>query len=355
MKILYRYIGTRLAFGWLLVFMILAALFSIMELVGQLDDIGKGSYRLSDAFLYVAYTTPGRVLNLAAVSSLLGSIVALSTLSASDELMAMRAGGFSVFRIARVVLGAGLPIMLGMLLLAQYVVPPLEQRAKINRELALAEAGTLLPSGGFWTRDNNRFVNVHSFTYDGGLTDVSIYEFDTEGAPTGCVFARKAEIGGDGQWAGREVRQIAFANGQGFDRETATLPMGVFLNSRQAEILSITPAMLSIDSLYQYILTLRTRGQNADQFVLALWQKTTLPLKVAAMLLFSLPFVFGSAREAHQGRKITLGAVVGISYYYFDQALGYTGLLLGLHPAVTTLFPLAIILLLSMWFLLRVP
>ncbi len=83
MKILYRYIGARLAFGWLLVFLILRALFSILELVGQLDDIGKGSYRLTDAFLYVTYT-PGRVLNLAAVSSLLGSIVALSTLPATN-------------------------------------------------------------------------------------------------------------------------------------------------------------------------------------------------------------------------------------------------------------------------------
>ena len=81
MKILYRYISLRLAFGWLLVFLILSALFSFLELVGQLDDIGQGSYQLRDAFMYVAYTLPGRVLNIAAVSSLLGAIVALGTLA----------------------------------------------------------------------------------------------------------------------------------------------------------------------------------------------------------------------------------------------------------------------------------
>jgi lipopolysaccharide export LptBFGC system permease protein LptF len=52
---------------------------------------------------------------------------------------------------------------------------------------------------------------------------------------------------------------------------------------------------------------------------------------------------------------VTLGSVVGISYYYFDQALGYMGLLLGLHPAFSTLLPLAIITLMAMWLLLRVP
>jgi lipopolysaccharide export system permease protein len=88
---------------------------------------------------------------------------------------------------------------------------------------------------------------------------------------------------------------------------------------------------------------------------LELWQKTTLPLKVGAMILFSLPFVFSSAREASPGRRVTLGAIVGIFYYYFDQALGYTGLLLGIHPAITTLLPLGIIILMAMWLLLGIP
>lgn len=355
MKILYRYIAIRLAFGWLLIFLLFSALFSIFELVGQLDDVGKGSYQLRDAFVYVAYTFPGRLLALAAISTLLGSIVALGTLAKSDELLAMRTCGFSIFRIAFVVLGAGMPIMLGVLLLAQYAVPPLEQQAKIDRELAISEVGTLLPQGGFWTRDHNRFVNVLASNYGGGLTDVSVYEFDAQGKPTGYIAAREVEIDRDGRWVGRDVRQIEFTEPRVLDKKLANLPMDVFLNTRQTDILSITPAMLSLDKLYLYISAMRERGQNVDQYVLALWQKTTLPLKVGAMLLFSLPFVFGSAREANQGRRVTLGTIVGISYYYFDQALGYTGLLLGIHPAFTTLLPLGIIGLLAMWFLLRVP
>jgi lipopolysaccharide export system permease protein len=245
--------------------------------------------------------------------------------------------------------------MLGVLLLAQYVVPPLEQRARINRELALSEAGTLLPTGGFWTRDGNRFINVRSYTNRGGLADISVYEFDGEGKPTSYVAAREAEIVRNGEWIGHDVRQITFQEQQIADRPIPMLSMDVFLNAKQADILSITPAMLSLDKLYQYIRVMRGRGQNVDQYVLALWQKTTLPLKVGAMLLCSLPFAFGSAREAHQGRRVTLGTIIGISYYYFDQTLGYAGLLLGLHPVSTTLLPLGIIILISTWFLLRVP
>ena len=356
MKMLSRYITARLAFGWLLVFLIMTALFSFLELVGQLDDIGEGSYRAKDAFMYVVYTLPGRVLDLAAVSTLLGGIVGLGTLANTDELLAMRTCGFSVFRIARVLLGAGGVIMLGVLLLTQFVVPPLEQQAKINRELALSEEGSLLSSGGFWTRDtNNRFINVRSSDSGVGLADVSVYEFDKEGRPTRYVGAPRTEIGKDGQWVGRDARRIIFADKQVTDQVEPALALDVFLSSRQADILSITPDMLAMDELYQYILVLRERGQNTDPFVLALWQKTTLPLKVAAMIFFSLPFVFGAAREANPGRRVTLGAIVGISYYYFDQALGYLGLLLGIHAAITTLLPLAIIVLLAFWLLFRVP
>ncbi len=355
MKILNRYIGLRLAWGWLLVLLILTAMFSIMELVGQLDDIGEGSYQIIDAFIYVGYTTPGRILDLAAISSLLGSIVALGTLANGHELLAMRACGFSVFRISRVVLSAGLVLMVGVLLLAQFVVPPLEQRAWVNREIALSDLGTLLPEGGFWARDKNRFINVRSSTYGQGLDDLSVYEFDKKGKPSRFITARNAEIDPDGRWICRDIRQITFQERKIVDQRIPTLTLDVFLNTKQVDLLSVTPSMFSISALYQYVRVLQQRGQNPDPYILSLWQKLTLPLKVGAMIFFSLPFVFGQARESSSGRRVTLGTIVGISYYYFDQALGYTGLLIGLHPAFTTLLPLAIIIMLTLWLMLRIP
>ena len=355
MRILNRYIGLRLVWGWLLVLLILTAMFSIIELVGQLDDVGEGSFQLADLFIYIAYTTPGRILNLAAITSLLGSIVALGTLANGDELLAMRACGFSVFRISRVVLTTGIVMMFGVLILAQFVVPPLDQRAWINREVALSDTGPLLPEGGFWTRDKNRFINVRSSTYGKGLDDLSVYEFDEEGKPSRFITARNAEIGPDGRWICRDIRQITFLEQGIIDQKMPTLTLDVFLNTKQVDLLSVTPSMFSISTLYQYIQVLRQRGQNPDPYILSLWQKLTLPLKVGAMIFFSLPFVFGAAREASSGRRVTLGTILGISYYYFDQALGYTGLLIGLHPAFTTLLPLAIIIMLTLWLMLRIP
>ena len=56
-------------------------LFSLFELLSQLDEVGKGSYQMSDAFIFVALTLPKRLLDLMPISTLLGGIIALGLLA----------------------------------------------------------------------------------------------------------------------------------------------------------------------------------------------------------------------------------------------------------------------------------
>ncbi len=51
MKILDRYIGLHVLGGYLLVMLILITLFAFIDFVDQLDNLGKGDYRLVDAIV----------------------------------------------------------------------------------------------------------------------------------------------------------------------------------------------------------------------------------------------------------------------------------------------------------------
>jgi lipopolysaccharide export system permease protein len=128
-----------------------------------------------------------------------------------------------------------------------------------------------------------------------------------------------------------------------------------FLSTEQVNILALPPDSLSPSDLYQYTQALRQRGQNADTYVLALWQKLAVPLTTGAMVLLALPFVFGPPRGATIGLRITVGAMVGIGFYLANQIIGYMGLLLELHPAITTLAPVAAILWIALWRLRQAP
>ncbi|MCK5656506.1 MAG: LptF/LptG family permease, partial [Deltaproteobacteria bacterium] len=107
MKTLDRYIGVSFIQGFLLVIFILVSLFSFLEFVVQLDDIGKGNYQLLDAFAYIGLTIPRRVLDMVPMAALLGSIIALGMLADKGELIVMRASGLSVQRICFSVLATG--------------------------------------------------------------------------------------------------------------------------------------------------------------------------------------------------------------------------------------------------------
>lgn len=106
LTIIDRHLGSTTVMGFLLVLGVLLTLFSFIELMSQINDIGKGSYQLIDAFLFVALTIPRRAVELMPVSMLLGSIVALGMLADHNELLAMQAGGVPVRRICAAVLGA---------------------------------------------------------------------------------------------------------------------------------------------------------------------------------------------------------------------------------------------------------
>ena len=77
MTILDRYIGLALARGALLVILVLLPLFTLLDLVRQLDEIGTGSYGLLDAILYEVFLMPTYLLNLVPFTALLGTSMAL--------------------------------------------------------------------------------------------------------------------------------------------------------------------------------------------------------------------------------------------------------------------------------------
>lgn len=354
MRTLDRYIASNFAWGFLLIVLILVSLFSFLELVTQLDDVGKGSFHALDAFRYVGLTLPRRVLDLVSLSALLGSIIGLGMLAERGELVAMRAAGMSVRRICFSVLAAGGVLMVATGSMEEFVAPPLDQLARTGRSVALSgRSSVLLTKRGFWARHGNSFIRVGT-TLSGGLAaDLDVYERDDDGLLIAFIHAREADIRQDKCWILKDVQKKVIEEQRITTSHLPSLTLDSFLSKNQVSILELPPESLSPSDLYQYIKALRERGQNADHYSLALWQKLAVPLTTGAMLLLSLPFVFGAPRGMTLGIRITLGTMVGIGFYLANQIIGYLGLLFELHPALTTLSPVAVILWIALWRLRR--
>jgi lipopolysaccharide export system permease protein len=137
----------------------------------------------------------------------------------------------------------------------------------------------------------------------------------------------------------RDVRQKEFTERGTLIQENPQLVLSEVLTREQAEVLALPPQALSLTELLGFIANLEERGQNAGRYRLALWQKLSLPVMTAAMIMLSLPFVFGPARSASLGWRIMAGAIIGVAFFFLNQILGYIGLITQISPAWTTFIP----------------
>ena len=349
MKTLDRHIGISFLRTFLLIFTILVALFSLLELMSQLDDVGKGNYQVNDVFFFIGLTLPRRMLELMPISTLLGSVVALGILADHGELLAMQAGGMSTRRICGSVFVTGTILILLTGLLAEIIVPPLDQLARKKRALAISGTGFTLTKQGFWARRNTTYIHVGK-THSGGVaTDLDIFETDETGRLKAYTYAREANIQNNNQWVLREITRKNFTERGITTSHLPSLTLDSFLSTDQVEVMEIPADSLSSSDLYRYAGAMRESGQNADRYALALWRKLGVPLTTGAMVLLSLPFVFGSSRRVSAGKRIMLGSFVGIIFYFGDQVIVHLGLLLSFSPMITAMTPVILISGIALW------
>jgi lipopolysaccharide export system permease protein len=340
-----RYLRRNLLTGFLLVLLLLIAVFSFLDFVEELDETGQGGYQPANAFTFVLLTTPARTLALIPVTALLGSLLGLGALDQSNELTAMRAAGVSARRIGWSAMKTGVLLMLAVAILAEFAVPSLAQRAWKERTLAISGSHMLRTESGdsFWFRDGRRFISVRDMMFGQIPTDIDIYEFNQAGELEALIHAQEARLQAGGDWLLKGVDEKRFEPGRVTGGHHPNLVWKAFLTPRKGAVTELDAESLSPSDLYQYARDLRERGQDADRYELALWRKLNLPFATGAMILLSIPLVFGTLRLSSTGKRVMFGAGVGVAFYLGDQIIAQAGLLLSLDPVLTATVPVAVL------------
>lgn len=332
----------------------LTALFSLLELVDQLHDVGTGRYRLIDAIAYVLLTAPARVLQLMPVSMLLATLFALGGLASHQELTVMRAAGVSALRIIGAVFRLAGPVIVVLFLAAQFVIPRAERLAQTERASRLAASSTpLRTDNSFWAQGDDTYVNVRRFDHGNVPADVNIYEFGTNGRLTTFIHAGRADVRRDGTWVLSDVLRKRYDDSGSETDTLAALSWHSFLRPRQVALLILPPESMPPIALYQYVSDLERRHQPAARYAQELWAKIDIPLAMAAMILIAAPFVFGAMRAQGTGQRVMIGAMIGVVFSLVQQITSYLGLLLHFDPALAATMPSLLVIALGLWLLRR--
>ena len=324
---LFRYFAREILATSLLVLAALLALFGFFDLVRELDDVGRGGYRLGVMIGYVLLSLPSHAYVLLPAAALIGTLFALARMSDQSELTVMRSSGLSMRQLAGHVAGAGLVVAAATLLVGEFVTPFTEDAAKSMRLKATSSIVAREFRSGFWVKEDRRFVNIQDVTADTALLNLRIYEFDAAYRLASISRAGRGTYEGGNRWALTDVEVTKF------DGDKAVLerhPVSSWTSVLTPDILSvlkIVPERMSVLNLRAYIEHLRENRQKTVRYEIALWQKALYPVAAIVMMVLAIPFAIQSQRTSATGAKIVLGILLGLGFHFAGRLFSHVGLL----------------------------
>ncbi len=218
--ILQRYIGVSVVKGWLLVLVVLGAIFGLISFTQELDHT-EFNYNALAVARYTLLTLPNQLVSLAPVIALLGSIVALANLDRYNELTIVSCTGFSLAKLLGALALPTLLLMSGLWICMEYVTPQLQQSAEQERQRLRDGGNEWLPGGGVWSTDGRRYIHLVKMSLEHVPGDISLFEFDDSGQLVRALRATTAVVSKDRTWLFKEVREKQLVDGQ---LQTRTYP-----------------------------------------------------------------------------------------------------------------------------------
>jgi len=345
MGLLDRYIAWKLLKGWVLVWLVMTSIFTLLGFVEELERTTE-RYQIADAVRFILYTLPQRSMDLAPVIALLGSLLALAGLNKSSELIAMRTAGVSVSRFLRSVAIPTLVLVAALYAVSEFIAAPLFQQAETEKTLIRSGKANLLKGKGLWSNSGYRFFNVRTLKHSQVPTSIYLYEFTPAGHLQHFVFARHAQLTDSRRWDLLDVRQKTLDGDQLKSRHLPNLEMGPFWSREELPVLPLSTAGMTPTGLYEYSDYLKSTDQLSDRIEQVFWQKVALPLTTGAMVFLAVPIgaSVGTTRSSAFGRDLAIGAGVGILFYLLSQLIQTGASMAEIPPALAVFLPVMLVL-----------
>lgn len=354
MNTLDRYIFGAVVTGTLMVLAVLLALNAFVSFIGQVDNVGQGTYTTGDAIAFVALNLPSMTYWLLPIATLLGALLGLGNLASHSELIVMRAAGVSTARLARSVIISGCIIALLATALGELIAPPAEQYAKRHRTMALHNQLSMAQGQSGWIRDGNVVINIEQLMEGDRAGGIYVFSFGADQELKSIVQARSASFDANGVWMLDDSSKTEFFG----DRLVATkgprLAQPTNLSPELLGLSIVDPDSLASRGLYAYINYLKGNGLDADSYITAFWSRIATVLSIVVMAMLALPFVFGPLRSTGTGQRMFIGILIGAGYFLVNRLVTNSGAVFGLDPAVTAWLPTIALLAITLAALARV-
>lgn len=335
MTILDRYCAKEFIRYLLMIMLAFVGLYLIIDFFEKIRMFVSNRATLYQMLSFVAFNIPMVMWQMLPASVLVAALVSFSSLSRNNEIMAIKACGISLYRLARPIIIIAVVVSGLAFIVSEFVTPYTNQRAK---HIKLVEIQKREPVGSFksnqiWYRAPEGIYNIKGFdTRTNNLWGVTLYQVDHKMRLVKRLDAARAEWR-EGKWVLYNVVVTTFT--------PAMFPELHFLSS-QTVALSTLPDNLKAGQkdadnmgymeLGRYIREMQGNGYDATSYRVDLYGKLAFPLASIIMAVIGFASALQGVKTGNRTKGLVVGIAIGFSYWIvfaFTISLGHAG---GLSP-----------------------
>lgn len=344
MKRLDYYVRSTVASMMVLTVLGLLGILSVFTLLAQIEDI-RNNYTIYNVLLFVLFSLPRLFCDIIPYAAMIGCLAGLGILASNSELTVMRAAGISTWAIVWSAMKPTLLLVVVGLYVGEYILPEVEQTARINRAKAMSPENKVITAFGFWYREGNVYMHFAEVNQSGLVEGVSFYYFNEDNELTKSLFAQRGVYHdvrfNEKYWLLEDVVLTTIS-----DTSTSTSQLSSFRwdTELSPDLLSteiqVKPDKMSIGQLMSKIDYMHAQGLNSDKFKLGFWRKVLQPVATIGLVFVAISFIFGPLREATMGMRVVTGLAIGIAFKFIHDLLSPASMVFGFEPAIAILIPI---------------
>lgn len=318
----------------------LLAIILVVDLFEQIDKIVQNHVGVFDAAYYFAMNLPVVGFRLVPMVSLLAAILGLSTLSRDSEVIAMRAGGVSLYRTVLPLLQVGIVLTVVIFVLGETAIPQMHAKAdQVKAERILGETpNEALQVTNIWLRGKERRIYyARKFVpAEHALLKVSIFEFDPR-----YELLTRMDVGrmvwSENGWQLHDVTEYHFLPGGEVEVTKSPSQHAQFPETLDAfRLVRKRQADMNAIELRRYIRRIQAEGGEVSPLRADLYAKFATPFSAFILILLAVPYGVHNPRSGGVGRSLAIGFGIAIGYWFLMQiglSLGHAGKLPPLFAA----------------------
>jgi lipopolysaccharide export system permease protein len=322
----------------IVVMLVVMGIFFIVLLIGDLSNIGTAHYGIGIALIHSFLLLPSQLYALLPMLGFLAALLGLGRLSSQNELIAIRAAGYSRWQITWSVMQASILVIILITWIGERYSYHWMDMANSLKNHAMQQKPKAKEPGHFWVRGNHAFIYVEKAIDAHTLKNVTVFHFNDQSQVTQMIHADIAHAK-KSSWQLDKVSATQLGKKHVTLTTASTQQLAMDFKPSYLEASNQDPSQLSIQHLWHVMLYRWDHHLSPNQLSFAFWLRVFQPLNTLLMIWLGIPFVFGSLRHATMGYRIIVGIMLGFGLYMLNQVIGPLCMLYQWPPLIAAIIP----------------